>query len=49
MALANLGGGYYQYNWKTRKADAGTCKTVTLSLPQTYTTPTNPTATFKFF
>ena len=48
-ALMNMGGGYYQYNWKTSKADAGTCKTVTLSLPHTYTTPTNPTATFKFF
>ena len=48
-ALVNVGGGYYQYNWKTSKADAGKCKTVTLSLPSTYATPTNPTATFKFF
>jgi hypothetical protein len=48
-ALVNKGGGYYQYNWKTSRADAGTCKTVTLSLPHTYATPTNPTATFKFF
>ena len=49
VALMNLGGGYYQYNWKTNKADAGKCKSVALSLPSTYTTPTNPTATFKFF
>lgn len=49
VALENMGGGYYQYNWKTSKADAKTCKTVALSLPHTYATPTNPTATFRFF
>ncbi len=49
VALENLGGGYYQYNWKTRRGHAGTCKTVTLSLPSMYATPTNPSATFKFF
>jgi hypothetical protein len=49
VALVNMGGGYYQYNWKTSKADAGTCKTVTLSLPQPYSSPTSPTATFKFY
>ena len=48
VALENLGGGYYQYNWETSRADAGTCKTVTLSLPDPYTTPTHPIATFKF-
>jgi hypothetical protein len=49
VALANLGGGYYQYNWKTSKADAGKCKAVALSLPPAYSSPTKPTATFKFF
>jgi hypothetical protein len=44
-----MGGGYYQYNWQTSKSHAGTCRTVTLSLPQTYTTPTSLTATFRFF
>lgn len=48
VTLENLGGGYYQYNWKTPKAYAGTCKAVTLSLPEPYTTPTHPTATFEF-
>lgn len=48
VALQNLGGGYYQYNWKTAKADAGTCKTVMLSLPASYVTPTRPIATFRF-
>ena len=48
IALENLGGGYYQYNWQTGKGYAGTCKTVTLYLPETYATPTNPIATFRF-
>jgi hypothetical protein len=48
VALANLGGGDYQYNWKTAKSDAGTCKTIMLSLPETYRTPTRPMATFRF-
>jgi hypothetical protein len=48
VALENLGGGYYQYNWTTSKADSGTCKSVALFLPATYTTPTHPTATFQF-
>jgi hypothetical protein len=46
--LQNLGGGYYQYNWTTSRADHNSCKTVTLALPDTYTTPTNPVADFKF-
>lgn len=46
--LQNLGGGYYQYNWKTSRTDQNSCKTVTLALPDTYTTPTNPVANFKF-
>jgi hypothetical protein len=48
VALENLGGGHYQYNWTTGKADSGTCKSIALSLPATYTTPTHPTATFQF-
>lgn len=48
VGLQNLGGGYYQYDWKTSRADAGTCKTLTLSLPDTYASPTNPVATFNF-
>jgi hypothetical protein len=48
VTLENLGGGYYQYNWRTSKAYAGTCKAVTLFLPDPYSTPTNPTATFNF-
>lgn len=48
VSLQNLGGGYYQYNWKTSRADQNSCKTVTLALPDTYTTPTNPVANFKF-
>jgi hypothetical protein len=48
VTLQNLGGGYYQYNWKTSRADQNSCKTVTLALPETYTTPTNPVADFKF-
>jgi hypothetical protein len=31
-SLANLGDGYYQYNWKTPTAYASTCKTLHLSL-----------------
>ncbi|MDT0166609.1 PxKF domain-containing protein [Actinotalea sp. AC32] len=30
--LQNLGGGYYQLNWKTSPAWAGSCKTMTLDL-----------------
>lgn len=48
VGLQNFGGGYYQYDWKTSRADLGSCKTVTLALPDTYTTPTNPVANFKF-
>jgi hypothetical protein len=48
VTLQNLGGGYYQYNWKTSRTDQNSCKTVTLALPDTYTTPTNPVADFKF-
>jgi len=48
VALANLGGGDYQYNWKTARSDAGTCKTIMLSLPESYATPTRPMATFRF-
>jgi hypothetical protein len=47
-SLQNLGGGYYAYNWKTSRADQNPCKTVTLSLPDTYTSPTHPVANFKF-
>jgi hypothetical protein len=46
--LQNLGGGYYQYNWQTSKADRNSCKAVTLALPDTYTTPTSPMANFRF-
>ena len=48
VALENLGGGYYQYNWQTARSYAGACKTVTLLLPENYSTPTNPIATFRF-
>lgn len=48
VQLQDLGGGYYQYNWKTTRADLNSCKTVTLALPDTYTTPTNPVANFRF-
>jgi hypothetical protein len=48
VSLQNLGGGYYQYNWKTSRADQDSCKTVTLALPDTYATPTRPIANFKF-
>jgi len=48
VTLQNLGGGYYQYNWKTTRVDQGSCKTVALALPDTYTTPTNPVANFRF-
>ena len=30
--LQNLGDGYYQYNWKTPKSYAGSCKTVHVDL-----------------
>jgi hypothetical protein len=30
--LQNLGGGYYQLNWKTPKSYAGSCKTLKLEL-----------------
>ena len=46
--LENLGGGQYQYNWKTRRNAAGTCKLVTLSLPKPYNTAIHPVATFQF-
>ncbi len=48
VSLENLGGGYYQYNWQTFRNYAGSCKSVTLFLPETYSTPTNPIATFRF-
>lgn len=48
VGLQNLGGGYYQYNWKTRRTDQNSCKTVTLALPDAYATSTNPVANFKF-
>ena len=48
VALENLGGGYYQYNWQTSRNYRGSCKTVTLFLPETYSTPTHPIATFRF-
>jgi hypothetical protein len=35
VPLENLGGGYYQYNWKTMKGATG-CRVVTLTLPETY-------------
>lgn len=35
VPLQNLGGGYYQYNWKTLKGSTG-CRLVTLTLPETY-------------
>jgi hypothetical protein len=47
-SLQNLGGGYYQYNWKTSRADQNSCLTVTLALPDTYSTPTKPIANFRF-
>jgi hypothetical protein len=34
--LQNLGDGYYQWNWKTAKSYAGSCKTMTLSLGGSY-------------
>lgn len=34
--LQNLGDGYYQWNWKTAKSFAGSCKTMTLSLGGSY-------------
>jgi len=48
VSLENLGGGFYQYNWKTSRADQNSCKTVTLALPAAYSTPTNPVANFRF-
>ncbi len=42
--LQNLGGGYYQYNWKTSKSYAGSCKTMHLDLGEGIT----HTADFKF-
>ncbi|HEX5651312.1 MAG TPA: PxKF domain-containing protein [Steroidobacteraceae bacterium] len=48
VSLQNLGGGYYQYNWNTSRADQNSCRTVTLALPDTYSTPTKPIANFKF-
>lgn len=48
VGLQNLGGGYYQYDWRTSRADQNSCKTVTLALPDTYATPTNPVANFRF-
>jgi hypothetical protein len=35
VLLQNLGGGYYQYNWKTVKGESG-CRILTLALPETY-------------
>jgi hypothetical protein len=46
VALENLGGGYYQYNWKTTKGDTG-CRVITLTLPETYAADAL-VATFKF-
>lgn len=46
VLLENLGGGYYQYNWKTMKGDTG-CRLVTLALPETYTADAL-VAAFKF-
>ena len=46
VALENLGGGYYQYNWKTMKGDTG-CRVITLTLPETYDADAL-VATFKF-
>jgi hypothetical protein len=42
--LQNLGGGSYQFNWKTQKAWAGTCRTVQVNLLD----GVNHTAVFKF-
>jgi hypothetical protein len=36
VPLENLGGGSYQYNWKTQKGATG-CRVITLMLPETYT------------
>jgi predicted extracellular nuclease len=48
VTLKNLGGGYYQYNWKTAKTDTG-CRRVTLALPAPeYLTLSKPTALFHF-
>jgi predicted extracellular nuclease len=48
VTLQNLGGGYYQYNWKTAKTDTG-CRRVTLTLPEpAYLTLTKPAALFQF-
>jgi hypothetical protein len=43
--LQDLGGGYYQFNWKTPKDYAGSCKTMTLALGDG---DTSHTALFKF-
>jgi hypothetical protein len=42
--LQNLGGGYYQYNWKTPKSYANSCKTLKLDLGEGVV----HTADFKF-
>lgn len=42
--LQNLGNGYYQYNWKTPKDYAGSCKTLSLDLGEGLT----HTALFQF-
>ncbi|HET7036389.1 MAG TPA: PxKF domain-containing protein [Thermomicrobiaceae bacterium] len=47
--LQNLGDGYYQYNWKTPKSYAGSCKTLRLDLEEgSSTSPAYHTAAFKF-
>jgi hypothetical protein len=46
VPLENLGGGSYQYNWKTQKGATG-CRVITLTLPETYTAD-HLVATFKF-
>ncbi|MGB5101944.1 MAG: PxKF domain-containing protein [Steroidobacteraceae bacterium] len=38
VSLENLGGGYYQYSWKTSRADQNSRKAVTLALPEAYST-----------
>jgi hypothetical protein len=42
--LQDLGDGYYQWNWATPKAYAGTCRTVRLDLGE----PAPHTAAFTF-
>jgi hypothetical protein len=46
-SLQNLGDGYYQYNWKTNKTWAGSCRQIVLAVDSAIVLDANPVFRFK--